>query len=66
MRVFSYVLEIFFLFYYFIDKILFINFVKNFFMKVSGINILNMFYGKKKFEFLTIQNISEYKRLELT
>jgi len=64
-RIFNYSFSFFFIIYDFIDKVLFINFFKNFLFKVSNSNILNMWYGKKRAEFLTIQNLSEYKRLEL-
>lgn len=64
-RFFNYSFVFFFMIYDFIDKILFINFFRNFLLKISNSNILNMWYGKKRAEFLTIQNLSEYKRLEL-
>jgi len=64
-RFFNYSFVFFFIVYDFIDKILFINFFRNFLLKISNSNVLNMWYGKKRAEFLTIQNLSEYKRLEL-
>lgn len=64
-RIFNYSFNFFFIIYDFIDKILFVNFFRNLLLKISNSNILNMWYGKKRAEFLTIQNLSEYKRLEL-
>lgn len=64
-RFFNYSFVFFFIIYDFIDKILFINFFRNYLLKISNSNIINMWYGKKRAEFLTIQNLSEYKRLEL-
>ena len=64
-RIFNFSFTFFFVIYDFIDKVLFVNFFRNFLLKISNSNILNMWYGKKRAEFLTIQNLSEYKRLEL-
>ena len=65
LHIFNFSFVIFFIFYDYIDKNLFINFFRNLLLKISNSNILNMWYGKKRAEFLTIQNLSEYKKLEL-
>jgi heme/copper-type cytochrome/quinol oxidase subunit 2 len=64
-NIFNLGLDMFFLFFNLLDRVIFVNFFRNIIIKISKSNLLNMWYGRKKAEFLTIQNLSEYKRLEL-
>ena len=53
------------LFTEFSEKSIFVEFLNKLNVKHNEIAILNLLYGRKKDKFLNVQDISEYKKLEV-